>query len=143
MPAKRRISAFLITAVLISAAFAMAVAATAQRQSTDCRFAGTWVAQNGDTMVLGGIANAELGGSYQFSTGPNAPITMKIDGRYRLEGSVFHFRGKDQYGAQRDVSMPMTLDNPSAPSLLGLGFDNKVAGRGVQTFQLRQQDPGC
>jgi hypothetical protein len=112
-------------------------------QAADCRLAGTWVADNGDVMVLGGIRTPAEGGSYRFRTGPNAFMTMMIDGGYRLEGNMFRFKGTDQNSRPREVSVPIRFDNPAAPSVLWLSFDNKVTGQSSQSFRLQQRDTSC
>jgi len=105
--------------------------------SVDCRLAGTWTADNGDQMLLGGIRNQSEGGSYSFRSGP-AMIAMNIDGGYRLEGSIFHFKGMDQNQRPRDISVPFALDNDANPTSLWLYFRNAIAGQGAQ-FRLRQR----
>jgi hypothetical protein len=107
--------------------------------SLDCRLAGTWTADNGDQMLLGGIRDQSEGGTYSFRSGRNSMITMNIDGGYRLEGSIFHFRGTDQNQRQRDVSVPFSLDNETSPTSLSLHFRNAIAGQGAQQFRLRQR----
>jgi len=107
--------------------------------SVDCRLAGTWSADNGDQMLLGGIQSPSEGGSYSFRSSSNSMITMNIDGGYRLEGSIFHFKGTDQNQRPRDISVPFSLDNETSPTSLWLYFRNAIAGQGAQQFRLRQR----
>ena len=134
-----------LCSIAIVLSFIVSGAGQARAQSfgsgTDCRLAGTWMADNGDQMTLGAIRNPSQGGSYSFRSGPNTPITMKIDGGYRVEGPMFRFRGLDQNQRQRDVSVEMTLDNPSAPTGLWLHYRNQVTGQGAQLFRLQQRGP--
>jgi hypothetical protein len=117
----------------------------AQAHAADCRYAGTWVSGDGDTMILGGIKGPKKVGSYKGlgSTNPYRWVVLNIDGVYRVErtiGTIFHYKGKDQLGNDWDESLQMTVDMTSAPTEIRLKWP---ALPDVQVFRLQQRASAC
>lgn len=102
------------------------------QNTVDCTLAGEWLADNGDTLSLGGEAKG--GGTFFFYLSPNSTINVAaLQGGYRIEGNHLHLEGFDSSGERQIVTLRV-LSAPPVTKTLRIAIGDSADAPEV-TFQ--------
>ena len=98
-----------------------------------CRYAGEWVADNGDMMTLGLLQ--QKGGTYTYRSASYIPERIIISkGLFHISGNTFHFEGLDAYNERKDGTFEFWEDDPTSPHVIRL-VPTEKNGKKSQVFR--------